>query len=27
VRTFDEDLRFAERKDGWKGPDGQIYTP
>ena len=27
VRTFDEDLRFAERKDGWKGPDGQIYKP
>lgn len=27
VRTFDEDLRFAERKDGWKGPDGQLYKP
>lgn len=27
VRTFDEDLRFAERKDGWRGPDGQIYKP
>jgi hypothetical protein len=27
VRTFDEDLRFAERRDGWKGPDGQVYKP
>ena len=27
VRTFDEDLRFAERKDGWKGRDGQVYKP
>ncbi len=27
VRTFDEDLRFAERKDGWKGPDGEVYKP
>lgn len=27
VRIFDEDLRFAERKDGWKGPDGQVYKP
>lgn len=26
-RTFDEDLRFAERKDGWKGPDGEVYKP
>ncbi len=26
-RSFDEDLRFAERKGGWKGPDGQIYQP
>jgi hypothetical protein len=27
VRDFDEDLRFAEQKTGWKGPDGQIYKP
>ena len=27
VRIFDEDLRFAERKDGWKGPDGEVYKP
>lgn len=27
VRTFDEDLRFAELGGGWKGPDGQLYQP
>lgn len=27
TRVFDEDLRFAELKDGWKGPDGALYSP
>ncbi len=27
TRNFDEDLRFAELKGGWKGPDGQLYQP
>ncbi|PPD41916.1 MAG: hypothetical protein CTY15_12795 [Methylocystis sp.] len=27
VRSFDEDLRFAESKGGWKGPDGRFYKP
>ena len=26
-RSFDEDLRFAELKGGWKGPDGALYKP
>jgi hypothetical protein len=27
VRTFDEDLRFAELKGAWRGPDGEYYRP
>jgi hypothetical protein len=27
VRTFDEDIRFAEYRNGWKGPDGEVYQP
>jgi hypothetical protein len=27
VRTFDEDLRFAELKGAWRGPDGEYYKP
>lgn len=27
TRLFDEDLRFAELKGGWKGPDGELYNP
>jgi len=27
TRNFDEDLRFAETKGGWKGPDGVVYKP
>jgi len=27
IRVFDEDLRFAELKGGWRGPDGEIYYP
>lgn len=27
VRTFDEDLRFAELKGAWRGPDGAYYKP
>jgi hypothetical protein len=26
-RAFDEDLRFAELRGGWKGPDGVLYKP
>jgi len=26
-RKFDEDIRFAELKGGWKGPDGVLYRP
>lgn len=26
-RFFDEDLRFAELRGGWKGPDGVLYKP
>jgi hypothetical protein len=25
--TFDEEYRFYEAGKGWKGPDGNIYTP
>lgn len=27
TRNFDEDLRFAEWKGGWRGPDGVVYKP